>query len=118
MHTLLIELWGLPQNLMPLTTQRVTCKGIKVYTDKRSRLQLASALFQMGKVYFPNNRKAGEIIQQLVGFGVEKYDDLADAMSMGLNYIQTNVKWVMTFAIGNTRDGRTASFYGIKYMDE
>jgi predicted phage terminase large subunit-like protein len=101
-----------------LNDRGVPCKGIKVYTDKRSRLQLASALFQMGKVYFPNDRKAGEIIQQLVGFGVEKYDDLADAMSMGLNYIQTNVKWVMTFAIGNTRDGRTAKFYGIKYMDD
>ncbi len=101
-----------------LKDRGVPCKGIHVYTDKRSRLQLASALFQMGRVYFPKDRKIGVMIQQLVGFGVEKYDDLADAMSMGLNYIQTNVKWVVVMGIGNTRDGSITRFYGIRYQDE
>jgi len=53
-----------------------------------------------------------------VGFGVEKYDDLADAISMGLNYIQINVRWEISFAIGNLRDGRTFEYWAIKYLDE
>ncbi len=101
-----------------LRDRDLKAKGIRVHTDKRARLQLASALFQMGKVYFPKDRNIAPVVQQLVGFGVEKYDDLADAISMGLNYIQTNVRWEISFAIGNVRDGRTVEYYAIKYLDE
>ena len=101
-----------------LRDRHLNAKGIRVHTDKRARLQLSSALFQMGKVYFPRDRKIAPIVQQLVGFGVEKYDDLADAISMGLNYIQVNVRWEISFAIGNVRDGRTVEYWAIKYLDE
>lgn len=72
-----------------LTNMDIETVGIKIFNDKRARLSLASSLFEQGKVVFPRDKVIEPIIQQLVGFGVEKHDDLADAMSMGLNYIQT-----------------------------
>lgn len=98
----------------------IKAKGVKVHTDKRARLQLASALFQLGRVYFPKDRKIAPMVQQLVGFGVEKYDDLADALSMGLNYIQLNVRWESTFgwAMHTAHGWEHHQYFGIVYLDE
>ncbi len=51
--------------------------------DKRARLALVSHLVQQGKVFFAT---AGtqELITQLVGFGSENHDDLADAFAIVL----------------------------------
>lgn len=46
--------------------------------DKRSRLVLTANLIKTGQVLFPKEG-AEELIQQIVHFGVEKHDDLADA---------------------------------------
>lgn len=48
--------------------------------DKRSRLVLTANLIKTGKVLFPREG-AEQLIQQIVHFGVEKHDDLADAFS-------------------------------------
>ena len=48
--------------------------------DKRARLILTANLIKTGKVLFPREG-AEELINQLVHFGVEKHDDLADAFS-------------------------------------
>ena len=103
-----------------LHDREIKSKGIKIHNDKRARLQLASSLFEQGMVYFPKDRTVAPIVQQLVGFGVEKHDDLADAISMGLNYIQTNVKWEIVFGFGfiGGNDDEIHHFYGIKYLDE
>lgn len=56
-------------------------EGIKVVADKRSRLMTISSLVKSGKIKFP--RKGAErLIEQLVGFGTERHDDLADAFSI------------------------------------
>jgi len=48
--------------------------------DKRSRIVLTAHHIKTGKVLFP--RKGAErLIQQLIHFGVEKHDDLADAFA-------------------------------------
>jgi predicted phage terminase large subunit-like protein len=102
-----------------LHNRDVKAKGIKIHSDKRARLQLASSLFQQGKVFFPKNRTTDEIIQQLVGFGVEKHDDLADAVSMALNYLQANLMWVVVMGWGLCwGDGEMTRIYGIRYKDE
>ncbi len=103
-----------------LHSRDIKAKGVKVHTDKRARLQLVSALFQMGKVYFPKDRRIAPMVQQLVGFGVEKYDDLADALSMGLNYIQSNVRWEVSFgwAMHTAHGWEHHEYYAIKYLDE
>ncbi len=62
-------------------------KAVKVHgSDKRSRLALTSHLIQNGTVLFPH-QGAERLIMQLIGFGVEKHDDLADAFSLLINSI-------------------------------
>lgn len=48
--------------------------------DKRSRLVLTAYMIKSGKVKFPR-QGAEQLINQIVHFGVEKHDDLADAFS-------------------------------------
>ena len=48
--------------------------------DKRSRLVLTAHLIKTGKVLFPRTG-CEDLIRQIVHFGVEKHDDLADAFS-------------------------------------
>lgn len=56
--------------------------------DKRSRLVLTAHLIKNGKVLFPKVG-AEELISQIVHFGVEKHDDLADAFSnLVLNVVE------------------------------
>lgn len=52
--------------------------------DKRSRLMSVSQLFETGKVFLPK-ATSKELASQLTGFGVEKHDDLMDALGMGLS---------------------------------
>ena len=49
--------------------------------DKRSRLALVSHYIKNGQVLFPK-QGADELTSQLIGFGVERHDDLADAFSL------------------------------------
>ena len=61
--------------------------GVKVYgQDKYARLSAVSFLVQDGKVLFPKVG-AEDLITNLVGFGTEKHDDLADAFSILLSQI-------------------------------
>lgn len=57
--------------------------SVPVKLDKRSRLTLTSSAIKDGTILFP---KFGceALIEQLVGFGAEKHDDLADAFSIGV----------------------------------
>ncbi|MDD5688654.1 MAG: phage terminase large subunit [Caldisericia bacterium] len=49
--------------------------------DKTARLHIVAPFVQTGRVLFP--KKGCEVlIRQLTGFGIEKYDDLADAFAM------------------------------------
>ena len=48
--------------------------------DKRSRLVLTAHMIKSGKIKFPR-QGAEHLINQIVHFGVEKHDDLADAFS-------------------------------------
>lgn len=60
-----------------LTAEGVKTKG----QDKRGRLALAANMVQSGKVFFPRTG-AEDLIAQLIGFGTERYDDLADAFAI------------------------------------
>lgn len=68
-------------------------KGVRPgMQDKRSRLMMTSHMVKHGRVLFPRN--GGETIEKLIGqivhFGVEKYDDLADAFSTLVNSVIQN----------------------------
>lgn len=66
------------------------CKGIRSSTDKRCRLITISNYLQAGKVLFPE-QGAEKLINQLVNFGVEKHDDLADAFSIMMHEISEKI---------------------------
>ena len=70
---------ALPQQLK---TEGISdIKTSKPMSDKRSRLALTSHLIQTGRILFPRHG-AELLINQIVNFGVEKHDDLADAFSI------------------------------------
>lgn len=74
-------------------------EGAKVFgQDKRSRLETVTHLLQNGQVHFPS-KGAEELIRQLVGFGIERHDDLADALSILLHKaLEHNRRQVRVFA--------------------
>jgi predicted phage terminase large subunit-like protein len=55
--------------------------GIKVADDKRSRLMNVSNLIKNGQAMFPKKGTEAQL-QQVVGFGKERFDDLVDATTM------------------------------------
>ena len=72
---------------------------------------------------FPDDRSIAPIVQQLVGFGVEKHDDLADAMSMGLNYLQAHLVYEVYMSFYGSLDRDTEStkshhVYGMRFTDK
>jgi predicted phage terminase large subunit-like protein len=66
-------------------------EGIKIGNhDKRSRLSSVSNFIKNGNILFPKNG-CEDLINQLVGFGIEKHDDLMDAFVLLVNYaVQKN----------------------------
>lgn len=79
---LFIEAVGYQEALIQqLDKHNIDCEAIVPKGDKRSRLALTTQLISEGKILFPEEG-CEELIAQLVGFGVEKHDDLADAFSM------------------------------------
>ena len=49
--------------------------------DKRARLSLASPYISSGRILFPKHG-AEDLINQLVNFGIEKHDDIGDALTI------------------------------------
>lgn len=70
-----------------LKRQGMPAEGVKVYgQDKRARLAMTTQFIQNGQILFPKHG-AEELISQLVNFGREKHDDLADAFSILVNKV-------------------------------
>ncbi len=65
------------------------CEAVAIGNmDKRARISLASPYISTAKILFPEHG-AEELINQLVNFGIEKHDDLADALTiMALKIIE------------------------------
>lgn len=59
-------------------------QAIEIHGDKRSRLSAIAPMIAGGHVLFPAHG-AEELVNQLINFGSERYDDLADALSLGVN---------------------------------
>ena len=56
--------------------------GRKPAGSKRERLILISDLIRSGKIRFPNTEAWRMLVEELVGFGKERHDDLVDALTM------------------------------------
>lgn len=57
--------------------------GVSPRSDKRSRLNMVADKIQRGIILFPSS-DAEELTSQLVGFGIEKHDDLVDALTTAI----------------------------------
>lgn len=70
-----------------LTRAGIRAEPFKVHgMDKGARLKVASVPVEAGKVFFP--KYGGDAMRsQVLNFGTERYDDLADAFSMALGKI-------------------------------
>ena len=55
--------------------------------DKHARLASITHFFETGKLFFPKTPVAEVLINQLLGFGVEKHDDLVDALTLALHQV-------------------------------
>lgn len=53
--------------------------------DKRARLSLISHYFEKGQILFPEHG-CEKLIQQITNFGLERHDDLMDALSMLISH--------------------------------
>jgi len=73
-------------------SESILAEGSKVGNqDKRSRLANVTHLIHGGQILFPE-RGAEKLIDQLVHFGVEKHDDLADAFAhLALHFLNEEV---------------------------
>lgn len=74
--------------------------------DKRARLSSASFFIQKGQVFFPE-KGAERLIQQVVNFGLERHDDLADAFSSLLLMTKDlpDTRFLLFFVGGEPRTG-------------
>ncbi len=91
--------------IQALSRNGIPSEGAKVHgQDKRARLSLTTHLIQQGRVLFPR-KGAEELIAQLVGFGVEKHDDLADAFAiLILKAMEQDKPLPMIIGLGRPRD--------------
>ncbi len=79
---LLVENVGYQQAVIDqLMNDGIKAEGVKVTSDKRSRLMTVSTLIQSGKIKFPK-KGAEALVRQIVGFGSEAHDDLVDAFTI------------------------------------
>ena len=81
--------------------------GAKVHgQDKYSRLSSVSFLVQDGKVLFPEklDKTVEALVNQAVGFGIEKHDDLVDAFSMLLMQVLERDHRPRALALSTTVD--------------
>ena len=61
-------------------------EGMRVYGNKRDRLRSVSHLIHNGTILFPK-QGVDLLINQIIGLGIEKHDDLADAFTLLINSI-------------------------------
>lgn len=89
---ILIESNSYQEALIDQLQRKELCpvEGVKTYgQDKHARLSLITPHLKNCVVFFPRTG-AENLIQQLVGFGVEKHDDLVDAFTMLVSYCTAN----------------------------
>lgn len=68
--------------IQELNQKKLRVTGVRVQgNDKRARLSQTTSWIESGRVLFPRVG-VDQLINQLTGFGVERFDDLADAFSM------------------------------------
>jgi predicted phage terminase large subunit-like protein len=63
--------------------EAIDVKDVNLQMDKRTRLNMISNHIRNGQVLFPESG-CELLITELIGFGVERYDDLVDALTIAI----------------------------------
>lgn len=102
-----------------LKDEDVDVKGVKIRGDKYARLMASGMLYEHGRVFYPKTKEIEVMVQQTLGFGTEKHDDLVDATTLTLNYVHAKVNYGIIFAMidMNGRSENNNIIYGITYKD-
>lgn len=69
--------------LQSLKRSTIDVTGVKPNNDKRTRLNMIAHKISSGVIVFPK-QGAEALIAQLTGYGIEKHDDLMDALTMAI----------------------------------
>ena len=98
MIELLVEEVGYqPAFTESLKNQWINARGVKVgKLDKRARLSLVSHLIKNGLIVFPK-KGCEQLINQIIGIGVEKHDDLMDAFVILASYALDNIRQKVSY---------------------
>ena len=68
-------------------------------TDKHARLASVTHFFETGKLFFPKTTMAEGLINQLLGFCVEKHDDLVDAITLALHQVMQKDRYSGSYGV-------------------
>ena len=103
------------QKALPQQLEREGLQNVKSTRpgnqDKRTRLTLTANLIKSGQIRFPR-KGAEQLINQIVRFGVEKHDDLADAFSnLVLNVVENPPATCRIRLLGGPTYRRMRSLY-------
>ncbi len=101
---LYIENVGYQEALIQLLKSRkYDVESVPARSDKETRLRLTTPLLKEGQIFFPHEG-CEELIEQMLGFGKEKHDDLADAFAiLIIKIIENNPKGGSVGLYGGTR---------------
>ena len=69
--------------LQSLKRSSIDVTGVKPNNDKRTRLNMIAHKISSGVIVFPK-QGCEALIAQLTGYGIEKHDDLMDALTMAI----------------------------------
>ncbi len=67
-----------------LEREAIAVEGINIKVDKRSRLAVISPWIKEGKILFPKEG-CEDLIDQMLNLGIERYDDLVAAFTLGVD---------------------------------
>ena len=83
-HEVIVETVGyqeaMEQYLKKNSSMLIT--GKKPMGTKRDRLLLTTEFIRSGRILFPNTEAGRMLLEQLIGFGKERHDDLVDAFTI------------------------------------
>lgn len=102
-----IEEVSIQQGLTQLLEENdIEAAGVSIgKNDKRTRLSLVSEYIRSGRIIFPD-KGAGELINQIINFGIEKHDDIVDAFTTMIIGIIKNPPITFEFGAYDLNDNK------------
>jgi predicted phage terminase large subunit-like protein len=108
-HEILVEDRASGQSIVQEIRQatRFPVVPVKVDSDKRTRAEAVTPLFEAGKVLLPEDAAwLPDFEDELVNFPVGVHDDCVDSVSMALNHLRGSSNWANTWMVQMAREAK------------